>query len=135
MLHAREEGLTRFLIGAQGDTLENMVNRYFVMRYKPKAGSAVLGALKAAIQKRDGDATSLKDDDPRLWSDWCGPTLAEGWIQRVLNNVTPFTQRMTDLYTNPTETAVTMIQQAGGPYVGDVALNQEIGRASCRERV
>lgn len=125
MLHAREEGLTRFLIGAQGDTLENMVNRYFVMRYKPKAGSAVLEALKAAIQERDGDATLPKDDDPRLWSDWCGPTLAEGWIQRVLNNVTPFTQRMTDLYTNPTETAVTMIQQAGGPYVGDVALNQD----------
>lgn len=125
LLHAREEGLTRFLIGAQGDTLENMVNRYFVMRYKPKAGSAVLEALKAAIQERDGDKTDIADDDPRLWSDWCGPTLAEGWIQRVLNNVTPFTQRMTDLYTNPTETAVTMIQQAGGPYVGDVALNQD----------
>ncbi|MBQ9693546.1 MAG: hypothetical protein IJV69_02180 [Kiritimatiellae bacterium] len=125
MLHAKADGLTRFLIGAQGDTLENMVNRYYVMRYRPKAGSTELDALKAAIKARDKDTADLSDNDPRLWSDWCGPTLAEGWIQRVLNNVTPFTQRMTDLYTNPTETAVSMIQQAGAPYTGDVALNQD----------
>lgn len=123
-LHAREDGLTRFLIGAQGDTLENMVNRYYAMRYRPKTGSDEHAMFKELIKKRDGDAT-IADDDPRLWSAWCGPTLAEGWIQRVLNNVTPFTQRMTDLYTNAAETAVSMIQQAGAPYTGDVALNQD----------
>lgn len=162
LLHAREEGLTRFLIGAQGDTLENMVNRYFVMRYRPKEGTETYNTLSELLKKLDeeqkantgdatgdasdatgdadnaeadaeddatgdatGDTNKETEEDPRLWSDWCGPTLAEGWIQRVLNNVTPFTQRMTDLYTNPTETAVSMIQQAGGPYVGDVALNQD----------
>lgn len=124
LLHAREDGLTRFLIGTQGDTLENMVNRYYAMRYRPKTGSDEHAMFKALIQKRDGDE-NISDDDPRLWSAWCGPTLAEGWVQRVLNNVTPFTQRMTDLYTNAAETAVSMIQQAGAPYTGDVALNQE----------
>ena len=99
-------GLTRFTLGGQGDTLANLVNTFYVMRYR-----AVSGAAKASM----GDT----------WSDWCGPTLAEGWIQRVVNNVTPFTQRMTDLYENEAETLSSMIQQAGGPYMGDVALNQD----------
>jgi len=43
----------------------------------------------------------------------------------VLNNVTPFNQRMTDMMNNRTETAVSMLQQAGGPFTGDVALNQD----------
>ena len=99
-------GLTRFTIGEQGDTLANLVNTFYVMRYR-----AVSGAAKVTM----GDT----------WSDWCGPTLAEGWIQRVVNNVTPFTQRMTDLYENRAETASSMIQAAGGPYMGDVALSQD----------
>lgn len=100
------QGLTRFTLGEQGDTLANLVNTFYVMRYR-----AVGGAAKETM----GDA----------WSDWCGPTLAEGWIQRVVNNVTPFTQRMTDLYENRAETASSMIQAAGGPYMGDVALSQD----------
>ena len=100
------QGLTRFTLGGQGDTLANLVNTFYVMRYR-----AVRGAARASM----GDS----------WSDWCGPTLAEGWIQRVVNNVTPFTQRMTDLYENRAETASSMIQAAGGPYMGDVALNQD----------
>ena len=100
-------GLTRFTIGGQGDTLANLVNTYYVMRYQAKPGTPAYAVM--------GDR----------WSDWCGPALAEGWIQRCVNNVTPFTQRMKDLYSNPVETAVTMIRQAGGPWSGDVALNQD----------
>ena len=101
-------GLTRFTIGAQGDTLANMVNTYYAMRYRAASPDSVAYAVM-------GDT----------WSDWCMPALAEGWIQRVLNNVTPFTQRMRDLYENAAETSVSMIQQAGAPFEGDVALNQE----------
>ena len=100
-------GLTRFTIGQQGDTLANLVNTYYVMRYRAKAGSTPYAVM--------GDT----------WSDWCGPALAEGWIQRCVNNVTPFTQRMRDLYENKAETAVSMIAQAGKPWTGDVALNQD----------
>jgi len=101
-------GLTRFVIGAQGDTLANMVNTYYIMRYRAAPGTPAYAIM--------GDQ----------WSAWCAPpALAEGWVQRVLNNVTPFTQRMRDLYENEAEDAVSMIRQAGGPYEGDVALNQD----------
>lgn len=100
------KGLTRFTLGAEGDSLANLVNTFYVMRYR-----AVGGAAKKTMGE--------------TWSDWCAPTLAEGWIQRVVNNVTPFTQRMTDLYENRAETTSSMIQAAGGPYTGDVALNSD----------
>ena len=100
-------GLTRFTIGGQGDTLANLVNTFYVMRYRAKEGTPAHAVM--------GDR----------WSDWCGPALAEGWIQRCVNNVTPFTQRMQDLYSNPAETAVTMIRAAGAPWAGDVALSQD----------
>ncbi len=97
----------RITIGKQGDTLDSMVNKYFAMRYRAKSGAAARDVM--------GD----------VWSDWCGPALAEGWVQRVLNNVTPYTQKMRDFYENEAETVVSMIEQAGKPYEGDVALNQE----------
>ena len=102
-------GLTRFVIGGQGDTLANMVNTYYAMRYRAAdTNSPAYAAM--------GDR----------WSAWTDPpALAEGWVQRVLNNVTPFTQRMRDLVENEAETAVSMIRQAGAPYEGDVALSQE----------
>ena len=102
-------GLTRFVIGQQGDTLDNMVNTYYAMRYR------------AASDKCPAYATMGSQ-----WSAWTDPpALAEGWVQRVLNNVTPFAQRMRDLVDNEAETAVSMIRQAGKPYEGDVALNQD----------
>ena len=102
-------GLTRFTIGHQGDTLANMVNTYYAVRYRAKdANSPAYAAM--------GDA----------WSEWTDPpALAEGWVQRVLNNVTPFAQRMRDLAENEAETPVSMIVQAGKPYEGDVALNND----------
>ena len=106
-LYRDENGLTRFTIGKQGDTLPDMVNNFYVMRYK-----AVTNTIAY-------DATGGN------WSGWVSPTLAEGWVQRVVNSVTPFTQRMQDLYDNPVETTGSMIQQAGAPYEGDVALNQD----------
>lgn len=106
-LYREEPGLTRFTVGKEGDTLENMVNNFYVLRYRALSN--------APAHEVTGDR----------WSAWIGPTLAEGWVERVLNNVTPFTQRMQDLYNNPTETTVSMIQQAGRPYEGDVALNQD----------
>ncbi len=102
-------GVNRFVIGGQGDTLANMVNKYWICRYR--AATTNSPAFKSM-----GFA----------WSDWCAPpALAEGWVQRVLNNITPFTPRMTDLYDNKAETATSMIQLAGPPFQGDVALNQD----------
>jgi len=102
------KGLTTFVVGGEGDNLANMVNTYWSCRYRATTNSAAYAIM--------GDA----------WSDWCTPPgLAEGWVQRVLNNVTPFTQRVTELYEQGVDTSVSMIRQAGAPYVGDVALNQD----------
>lgn len=100
-------GRTEFTIGGQGDTLANMVNTYWTCRYKACSNTVAYATMG------------------ERWSDWTDAALAEGWVQRVLNNVTPFTQRMTDLYENTAETTVSMIAQAGAPYTGDVALNQD----------
>ena len=103
-------GRTSFTVGGQGDTLANMVNTYWTCRYRAKDPNSAAGRTMTT----------------NTWSAWYSPpALAEGWIQRVLNNVTPFNQRMTDLYENPAETAVTMLQEAGKPYTGGVALNQD----------
>jgi hypothetical protein len=104
---APTSGLTRFTLGGQGSTLADLVNTYYVMRYQAKSGTVAHASVGST------------------WSAWCGPALAEGWVQRVLNAITPFAQRMRDLYENPAETAISMLEQIGGPYVGDVALNQD----------
>lgn len=106
-LHKLEDGLTRFTIGGQGDTLSDMINKFFVVRYRATTNSPVYAVT--------GDR----------WSDWIGPALAEGWVERTLNNITPFTQRMQDLYNNSAESYVSMIQQAGAPYSGPVTLSQD----------
>jgi len=59
------------------------------------------------------------------WSDWCTPKLAEGWIKRVLKAINPFDQRIKDFMSNPLNTQLSMIQQAGAPYQGDIPLNIE----------
>ena len=102
-------GLTRFTIGHQGDTLANMVNTYYAVRYRAADTSSPAYAAMGYA-----------------WSEWTDPpALAEGWVQRVLNNVTPFAQRMRDLAENEAETPVSMIRQAGKPYEGDIALNND----------
>ena len=99
-------GLTRLRIGGQGATLKDMVNRFFTVRYRAtnETVAVVVGTN---------------------WSEYTAFNLAEGWVERVLNELTPFEQRMRDLYNNPAETQASMIAQAGRPYVGDVALNME----------
>jgi hypothetical protein len=59
------------------------------------------------------------------WSDWTEAVKVEGWIKRVLAKITPFNQRMTDLYNNSIDTEVSMLTQAGTRWEGDIALNME----------
>ena len=95
-------------VGGNGRTtkLKDLVNTYWTVHYTPK------------------------DDDRKKqlvseWSQWSQPTLAEGWIQRVLNALTPFAQRLADLYDNPAEMKMTIPAQIGAPWKGDVALNND----------
>lgn len=59
------------------------------------------------------------------WSEWMTPKLVEGWIKRVLARITPFNQRMDNLFNNSVNTDVSVITQAGQRWEGDIALNLE----------
>ncbi len=79
-------------------------DRWFTMRYKPKAGTNnVLGS--------------------DTWSRWMPPQFVEGWVKRVLAAINPFEQRVKDLYNNEINTDVSVLTQAGTRWEGDVALN------------
>ena len=103
--YAEEAGLTSFVLGTKGTKLTELVNNYYSMRYWPREGTP---------------AHLTVGGDPSRWTDY---TLAEGWVQRVLNSVTPFAQRVEDFRNNPADIWYTMFEQIGGPYRGDVALN------------
>jgi len=75
-------------------------------------------------------------DDAGAWSQWAGaanskpdyyrPQLAEGWVKRVMNGINPFEARIKNFNNidNPA-TYVSMIQQAGARYEGDVPFNPD----------
>jgi hypothetical protein len=92
--------------GSPSATISNpavlMGDTYFTMNYRLKV---------------DGQAADAG------WSGWTEPTLVEGWIKRVLAKITPFNQRMSDLYNSEINTDVSMLTQAGKRWEGDVALN------------
>jgi hypothetical protein len=78
-------------------------DRWFTVRYKPKSSANnVLGSTN--------------------WSRWMPAQFNEGWIKRVLAAINPFSQRVTDLYSNAVNTDVSVITQAGKRWEGDVAL-------------
>jgi hypothetical protein len=58
------------------------------------------------------------------WSEWTD-NLAPGWVTRVMDGINPFEQCFQDKVDNAVDTRSTMIQMAGPPYEGDVALNEQ----------
>ena len=102
--------------GENGASLQDYVNTYYTLRYRPVRGSDTWNLLAK-------EHPGWTDDD--FWSPWADEQLAEGWLQRVLNSLTPFAQRVEDFYNNPSDIAFTMLEQIGKPYQGDVALNND----------
>ena len=117
-VRASGEGTVSVQLGGTGD-VEDYVNNYYTLRYRPKKESKVWETLSAAHPDWNGDYEKY------AWSAWATPQLAEGWLQRALNSVTPFAQRVEDFYSNPSDIAYTMLEQIGRPYQGDVALNND----------
>ena len=99
-------GLTSLQLG-ETTSVQDFVNTYYTMRYRAREGSPAAATVGTG------------------WSGWTDEQLAEGWVQRVLNSVTPFAQRVEDFYDNPSDIAFSMLEQIGGPYRGDVALNND----------
>jgi hypothetical protein len=96
-----ERGMDELTIGGPG--LLTLQDNYFRCRFRATDTDFPLGT----------DAWSA-------FTDW---QLAEGWIKRVLAGIDPFEQRVKDLLNNPAYTIVSMIQQAGPRWEGDVPLN------------
>ena len=108
-------GRVSILLGQNGAQPDEYVNTYYTLRYRPKENSDAYNVLWNAGTR----------DYNQMWSKWAPEQLAEGWLQRVLNSVTPFAQRVEDFYANPSDIGYTMLEQIGKPYTGDVALNNE----------
>ncbi|MBQ0031809.1 MAG: hypothetical protein KBT68_03295, partial [bacterium] len=108
-------GRVSLLLGQNGAQPDEYVNTYYTLRYRPLANTEAYKVLQRAGKKTHDD----------MWSAWAPEQLAEGWLQRVLNSVTPFAQRVEDFYANPSDIGYTMLEQIGKPYTGDVALNNE----------
>ena len=89
----------------QGNSLLTLTDNYFTMRYRARE------TTNAAFVSNAG------------WSQWVDPQLAEGWIKRALAGINPFQQRVTNLFSNEINTDVSLVQQAGRRWEGDVALN------------
>ena len=95
-------------ITIEGPGLFTLTDNYFICRYRPASAPLCATAV-----------------NPQGWSDWTAPMLAEGWVKRVLRGINPFEQRIQSYRNNQVNTIVSMISQAGGPFVGAVPLNQQ----------
>ena len=102
-----DSGLYSILLGAKGARPDEYVNTYYTLRYRAKEGT--VAAMTVGTE----------------WSDWAPEQLAEGWLQRVLNEVTPFAQRVEDFYEKKADSWISMMEEIGRPYQGDVALNND----------
>lgn len=101
----------RAILGGTAD-VRSLADNYVIMRYQARNNS------HASWVSDPSDATKNI-----AWSQWTTPALAEGWIKRVLKGINPFNQRVTDLFNNQINTDVSLIQQAGQRWEGDVSLN------------
>jgi hypothetical protein len=104
----------RALLGGQAD-VRALADNYLIMRYQAKATN------HASFVPNPSSPTQNI-----AWSSWTRPQLAEGWIKRVLAGINPFNQRVQDLFANAVNTDVSILQQAGPRWEGDVALNLDV---------
>lgn len=95
----------------EGTSLLTLTDNYLTMRYR------------ARLTTNAGYVSPSATTNPGGWSQWTEPALAEGWIKRALAGINPFGQRVTDLFNNAINTDVSLVQQAGKRWEGDIALS------------
>jgi hypothetical protein len=110
--HSGAKGLNQITLGGPGESgLLVLSDNWFIVRFK---GFNVNGSTN--------------------WSEWIGDPanksttaamLAEGWIKRVVRGLNPFDARSTDFNSAQASTVVSMLQQAGARYEGDIAFNPD----------
>ena len=86
--------------------------------------SGVLGLSDNFIILRYRCTNALANPMLTNWSAWSTPTLAEGWIQRVMEHLDPFNSTATADMNNPANSTASLIALAGPRWDGDVPLNE-----------
>ncbi|MDA3926514.1 MAG: LamG domain-containing protein [Kiritimatiellae bacterium] len=94
--------------------------------YTTIGGSGVFGLsdhyLRCRYRALDPLVTAMVGTN---YNEWTPPQLAEGWIKRVMKAVNPYDQRIRDYMNYELNTDLSIIQQAGAPYSGNVPLNYD----------
>lgn len=78
--------------------------------------------LRCTYRPLDADVIAVAGTN---WAAWTAPVLCEGWIKRVLKAINPFEQRIRNFMNYEVLTDLSMLQQIGPPYAGDIPLNYE----------
>ena len=117
-----------------------LADTLFFVRYRHR--NEVTSGVNWEVQQPNNERRCvLNDCKPGIPYDWAGagnssprdldgdgqpdyqPQLAEGWIKRVLDRVNPYEARINDFSGDNPATYSSIIQELGGRYEGDVALN------------
>ncbi|MCB1095554.1 MAG: SBBP repeat-containing protein [Verrucomicrobiae bacterium] len=118
-------GETRNEVVLQGSPTLLLGDNLFFARYK-HTSEAVFGA---DINDPFPWEWAGAGNSPQIQADGTSvflPQLVLGWVKRVLDAVNPYEARFSDFRNNESPaTYASMIQQAGGPFVGPVALNPD----------
>jgi hypothetical protein len=86
-----------------GSSPFTLADHYFAVRYRRHDGQGPTGTN---------------------WSEWSS-NFAPGWIQRVMNGINPYEQRIHDMVGQSPNLMLSLIGIAGPPYEGAVALNSQ----------
>lgn len=78
--------------------------------------------VRCRYRALDAEVAALVGPDFTRYTE---PALAEGWIKRVLKAINPYDQRFADLMNTALNTQLSIVQQIGPPYNGEIPLNLE----------
>ncbi|MBF0452116.1 MAG: LamG domain-containing protein [Candidatus Magnetomorum sp.] len=114
-------GMAEISMAGAGAAL--LVDNLFFVRYRHINADPNSAASWSNLAGAANSRPPNLNEDP---ADTYQAQLAEGWIKRVLNAVNPFEARIKNFYNidNPA-TYVSMIQQAGSRFEGDVPFNPQ----------
>ena len=87
----------------EGSSPFTLADHYFAVRYRRHDGQGPTGTN---------------------WSEWAS-NFAPGWIQRVMNGINPYEQRIHDMASQSPNLTLSRIGIAGPPFEGAVALNSQ----------
>lgn len=110
-------------INLRGATAALLADNLFFVRWRHKNSPSGWSQWAGAANSRPPIPGKVPAEKPE---ETYKAQLAEGWVKRVLAAVNPFDARVTDFRNNNSPaTYSSMIQQAGAPYNGNVALNSD----------